>query len=49
MAKEKPDATKQKQEEYFATLEKQYEVARATTHTMRGLGLGFSSSRFLPR
>ncbi|KAK9513010.1 hypothetical protein O3M35_001301 [Rhynocoris fuscipes] len=31
-----------KQEELFSTMEMQYEVARATTHTQRGVGLGFS-------
>jgi len=36
-----------KQQQYFADLEKQYEVARATTHTQRGLGLGFGSSNSL--
>ena len=30
-----------KQEELFSTMEMQYEVARATTHTQRGVGLGF--------
>jgi len=40
-----PDVLK-KQQELFATLDQQYEVARATTHTQRGLGLGFSSSGF---
>nr|CAG4649031.1 EOG090X0LFN [Polyphemus pediculus] len=32
-----------KQQELFASLDQQYQVARATTHTQRGLGLGFSS------
>lgn len=27
----------------FSTMEQQYEVARAATHTMRGVGLGFGS------
>jgi hypothetical protein len=40
--------TVKKLDEYFANLEKQYEVARATTHTQRGLGLGFSSGRIFP-
>jgi len=31
----------QKQEEMFSSMEKQYEVARVSTHTHRGLGLGF--------
>ena len=33
-----------KQQELFASLDQQYQVARATTHTQRGLGLGFSSN-----
>jgi Small acidic protein family len=33
-----------KQQELFASLDQQYQVARATTHTQRGLGLGFGSS-----
>lgn len=32
-----------KQEEMFEAMQAQYDVARATTHTMRGVGLGFSS------
>ncbi|XP_059620836.1 arginine/serine-rich coiled-coil protein 2 isoform X1 [Phlebotomus argentipes] len=32
-----------KQEELFSSMEQQYEVARQVTHTMRGVGLGFSS------
>ncbi|KAJ8982045.1 hypothetical protein NQ317_001740 [Molorchus minor] len=32
-----------KQEEMFSSMEQQYEVARTATHTMRGVGLGFSS------
>jgi len=32
------------QQQRFAELEKQYEVARMTTHTQRGLGLGFGGS-----
>ena len=42
------DDTLKKNEEYFANLEKQYEVARATTHTQRGLGLGFTSRGAFP-
>lgn len=34
-----------KQKKLFSTLDQQYEVARQTTHTMRGVGLGFSSQR----
>lgn len=33
-----------RQQELFQQLDQQYQVARATTHTQRGLGLGFSSS-----
>lgn len=32
-----------KQADMFSTMEQQYEVARQATHTMRGVGLGFSS------
>nr|CAG4652355.1 EOG090X0LFN [Triops cancriformis] len=35
-----------KQQELFANLDAQYAVARATTHTQRGLGLGFGSQNF---
>nr|CAG4638879.1 EOG090X0LFN [Cyclestheria hislopi] len=38
-----------KQQELFATLDQQYEVARAATHTQRGVGLGFSSGPGFPR
>lgn len=38
-----------KQQELFASLDQQYQVARATTHTQRGLGLGFSSNSTYPR
>ena len=31
-----------KQAELFSNMEQQYEVARTTTHTMRGMGLGFA-------
>jgi transcriptional antiterminator Rof (Rho-off) len=34
----------QKQETIFRDLNKQYEVARMSTHTHRGIGLGFGSS-----
>lgn len=30
-------------EQMFSSMEQQYEVARQVTHTMRGVGLGFSS------
>lgn len=38
----KPD-TLTTQEEMFNSMEQQYEMARQATHTMRGVGLGFSS------
>ena len=41
----KPDILK-KQEEMFNNMEQQYEVARATTHTQRGVGLGYASGSF---
>lgn len=33
-----------KQEELFRTLDHQYEAARMSTHSFRGVGLGFSSA-----
>lgn len=42
---QKPDILK-KQEEMFNNMEQQYEVARATTHTQRGVGLGYASGGF---
>ncbi|XP_014204372.1 arginine/serine-rich coiled-coil protein 2 [Copidosoma floridanum] len=44
----KPDILK-KQEEMFNNMEQQYEVARATTHTQRGVGLGYGSGFMFPR
>lgn len=44
----KPDILK-KQEEMFSNMEQQYEVARATTHTQRGVGLGYASGYQYPR
>lgn len=41
----KPDILK-KQEEMFSNMEQQYEVARATTHTQRGVGLGYATSGY---
>ncbi|XP_011311743.1 arginine/serine-rich coiled-coil protein 2 isoform X2 [Fopius arisanus] len=41
----KPDILK-KQEEMFNNMEQQYEVARATTHTQRGVGLGYASGTY---
>lgn len=39
----KEDSLHQKQEEIFRNLDKQYAVARASTHTHRGTGLGFGT------
>ncbi|CAH1232382.1 RSRC2 [Branchiostoma lanceolatum] len=41
---EGPDI-QQEQEKLFRSLEAQYELARGTTHTQKGVGLGFSSAR----
>ena len=35
-----------KQEEMFTDMEQQYEVARATTHSQRGVGLGYASNSY---
>ena len=41
---DKPEESlNRKQEEIFRNLDKQYAVARASTHTHRGTGLGFGS------
>lgn len=34
----------QKQQELFQRLDKEYEMARMSTHTHRGVGLGFASA-----
>lgn len=39
------DPSVKKRQEMFTSMEQQYEVARQATHTMRGMGLGFGSSR----
>ena len=43
-----PEAQEQikKQQELFQQLDKEYEFARMTTHTQRGVGLGFASQVF---
>lgn len=48
VAGSKPDILK-KQEEMFNNMEQQYEVARATTHTQRGVGFGYASGYSFPR
>lgn len=42
-APETDDASVQKREQMFTSMEQQYEIARQVTHTMRGVGLGFGS------
>lgn len=37
-----------KQEELFRDLNQQYETARVTTHTQRGVGLGYSAQTLFP-
>ncbi|GAB1602634.1 hypothetical protein Ahia01_000543000 [Argonauta hians] len=39
---------KKQQEELFTRLDKEYEFARMTTHTHRGVGLGFQSQNYYP-
>lgn len=49
IANETPDKTAdpiKKQEDLFQAMQAQYEVARATTHTMRGVGLGFQRGQY---
>lgn len=41
-APEEDTGVKQR-EQMFSSMEQQYEIARAATHTMRGMGLGFGS------
>jgi hypothetical protein len=36
---------KKKQDELFSSLDRQYEAARVTTHTQRGVGFGFGSQQ----
>lgn len=38
----KPNAFAKKQTDMLNEMEQQYEIARQATHTMRGMGLGFS-------
>lgn len=37
------DTGVKQREQMFSSMEQQYEIARATTHTMRGMGFGFGS------
>ncbi|KAG8185485.1 hypothetical protein JTE90_019743 [Oedothorax gibbosus] len=46
-AEEKESVLKQ-QEELFRNLDQQYEMARMTTHTQRGVGLGYSAQPLYP-
>lgn len=43
---ESGDQLIKKQEEMFQNMEMQYEVARASTHTHRGIGLGFGIHQY---
>lgn len=45
---EHTEEQKKKREEFFSRLDKDYEFARMTTHTQRGVGLGFSSQGIQP-
>lgn len=45
---EMTEEQKRKQAELFSRLDKEYEFARMTTHTQRGVGLGFSSHPIYP-
>lgn len=47
-ATDKAQALLKKQNELFTDLDQQYEQARISTHTQRGVGLGFSSAYFNP-
>jgi len=42
------ETQKQRQDEVFRTLDAQYEIARLSTHTMRGVGLGFGVAPIAP-
>ena len=42
------EAQMKKQDELFQQLDKEYEFARMTTHTHRGIGLGFQSQGLPP-
>ncbi|XP_035233729.1 arginine/serine-rich coiled-coil protein 2-like [Stegodyphus dumicola] len=47
-AEEEKEAVLKKQEELFRDLDQQYEMARMTTHTQRGVGLGYSAQTLYP-
>lgn len=42
---ENVEEKKKQHDELFSRLDKDYEFARMTTHTQRGVGLGFSSQQ----
>jgi len=44
-----PDEKIRRQEELFHTLDQQYEMARMSTHTHRGVGLGFGQHPVFPK
>lgn len=45
---EEKESVLKKQEELFRDLDQQYEMARMTTHTQRGVGLGYSAQPLYP-
>lgn len=45
---EEKESVLKKQEELFRNLDQQYEMARMTTHTQRGVGLGYSAQPLYP-
>lgn len=47
-ANETEDSVLKRQEVIFQDLDKQYEMARMTTHTARGVGLGYSAQTLYP-
>ncbi|GFT10893.1 hypothetical protein NPIL_450691 [Nephila pilipes] len=47
-SEETEDSVLKRQEVLFQDLDKQYEMARMTTHTQRGVGLGYSAQTLYP-
>lgn len=45
---EEKESVLKKQEDLFRDLDHQYELARMTTHTQRGVGLGYSATALYP-
>lgn len=48
VAEELSEEQKRRQDDLMSRLDKDYEFARMTTHTNRGVGLGFSSQTYNP-